>query len=200
MITMGMFVLLVMSVISANRMLVQNTETGLQTEALKESASIANDLFQEIQSKSFDQLVDTTTSDQLASTFSSPSGGSPVNSEWGPSNAERTAVGTMPDDAGSGQYRSVTAFNDVDDYGNFTGGNYTNGYTRTVGVDTANGIRIGGFLVTVRVMYVDPNLPSNPDTKDLVVVNYQTFMKRIEIDVEHPQYLSKITYKSVRAY
>jgi hypothetical protein len=191
MITMGMFVLLVMSVISANRMLVQNAETGLQTEALAESATIANDVFQEVQGQLFDHLVDTSRSDQTQTEFSSPTGGSPVNSEWGPSNAERAAVGAMPDAAGSGQYRSITAFDDVDDY---------NGYSRTVDVDTLNGIRLGGFVVHVRVMYVDPNQPPDPDTKDLKVVDYQTFMKRIEVDVEHPQYLSKITYKSVMSY
>jgi hypothetical protein len=55
-------------------------------------------------------------------------------------------------------------------------------------------------LVTVRVMYVDPNLTPDPVTKDLIAVNYQTFMKRIEVDVEHSLYLPKITYKSVMAY
>jgi len=190
MITMGMFVLLVMSVISANRMLVQNAETGLQTEALTESATIAGDFFQEAQSRKFDELVDTARTDQVPADFSSPSGGSPSNSEWGPSNAERAAAGSMPDNTGSGHYRSINAYDDVDDY---------NGYTRIVDADTTNGIRIGGFVVTVRVMYVDPNL-TDPDTKDLLAVTYQTFMKRIEVDIEHAQYLPKITYKSVISY
>jgi len=187
MITMGMFVLLVMSVISANRMLVENVETGLQTEALTESATIANDVFQEAQSKRYDEFADTTGT-QSQTDFSPPHEGTP---EWGPSNSERTAVGTLPDSNYAGNYRSITAYDDVDDY---------DGYTRIVGADTTNGIRIGGFRVTVRVMYVDPNQPPDPQTKDLVAVNYQTFMKRIEVDVEHPQYLPKFTYKSVMAY
>jgi hypothetical protein len=187
MITMGMFVLLVMSVISANRMLVDNAETGLQTEALTESATIANDLFQEAQGKKFDDFADSTGT-QLAPAFSPPTAGA---NEWGPSNSERSAVGTLPDSSYTGNYRSIAAYDDVDDY---------NGYTRIVNADTSNGIRIGGYLVTVRVMYVDPNQPADPVTKDLVVVNYQTFMKRIEVDVEHPLYLTKITYKSVMAY
>ena len=188
MITMGMFVLLVMSVISANRMLVQNTETGLQTEALTESATIANDIFQEIQSKKFDAFVDTSRTNQSAVEFSRPLEG---EVGWGPSNAERILAGSMPDNNGSGEYRSNNAYDDADDY---------NGYTRNVEADSVNGIRIGGFLVTVRVMYVDPNLTPDPETKDLIAVNYQTFLKRIEVDIEHPQYLSKITYKSVMAY
>ena len=181
MITMGMFILLVMSVISANRMLMENTATGLQTEALRESATIANDLFSEAQSKKFDENADSSGS-QAQSAFSSPSGGS--GSEWGPSNAERSAVGTMPDSSRTNNFHSLAAFDDVDDY---------NGYTRTINADTTNGIRIGGYLVTVRVYYVDP---SNTE----LAVNHQTFFKRIEVDVEHAQYLPKITYSSLMAY
>jgi hypothetical protein len=181
MITMGMFVLLVMSVISANRMLVQNAETGLQTEALTESATIANDLISEIQSTLFDERVDTTRTNQNPADFSFPQAGA---FEWGPSSAELAAVGPLPDDNSHGQYRSVNAFDDVDDY---------NGYTRIVNADTLNGIRIGGYLVTVRVFYVDPN---NPD----VAINAQTNVKRIEVDVEHPIYLPKITYSSLMSY
>ena len=185
MITMGMFVLLVMSVISANRMLMQNTETGLQTEALTESATIANDLFQEAQGKLFDKFADSTGT-QSQSSFSPPTEGA---DEWGPSNAEKTAVGTLPDNSYSGNYRSTDAYSDVDDY---------KGYTRIVSADSVNGIRIGGFLVTVRVFYVDP---SNPD----VSVNFRTFFKRIEVDVRHHPYLDflpdeKITYSSLMSY
>jgi hypothetical protein len=184
MITMGMFVLLVMSVISANRMLVQNAETGLQTEALTESATIANDLFSEMQSTLFDDLVDTSRTNQVPANFSFPDTLYPPPSEWGPSHAELAAVRPLPDDNSQGQYRSVNAFDDVDDY---------NGYTRIVSADTLNGIRIGGYLLTVRVFYVDPN---NPD----VAINAQTNVKKIEIDVEHPIYLPKITYSSLMSY
>jgi hypothetical protein len=90
----------------------------------------------------------------------------------------------LPDSSFTGNYKSINGYNDVDDY---------DGYTRIVGADTTNGIRIGGYVLTVRVFYVDP---SNPDVK----VNYQTNVKRIEIDVEHPQYLPKITYSSLMAY
>lgn len=191
MITMGMFVLLVMSVISANRMLVENAEVGLQTEALMESATLAGDLFQEAQSKLFDHLIDPTDTigTQTQSEFSSPSGGSPSNSEWGPSAAERSLVGSLPDSSYTGQFKSINAYDDVDDY---------NGYKRITSADTANGIRIGGYVLTVRVSYVDPaNLE--------VAVPYQTFIKRIEIDVEHHPYMDtlpskKMTYSSLMSY
>ncbi len=182
MITMGMFVLLVMSVISANRMLMQNSEFNLQTEALTESATIANDIFQEAQSKKFDQWADSTGT-QLVSVFT------PTDS-LGPSNAERAAVGSLPDSSYNGQYRSINAYTDVDDY---------NGYSRIVSADSANGIRIGGFLVTVRVFYIDP---SNPDS----LVNSRTFFKRVEINIKHDQYFPEnirdigITYSSLMSY
>jgi hypothetical protein len=143
----------------------------------------------EAQNKDFDKLVDTSRTNQNPADFSLPGGGSP--SEFGPSNAEQAAVGSLPDSSYLGLYKSINAYSDIDDY---------NGYRRIVQADTSKGIRIGGFVVTVRVMYVDPNLAPDPDTKDLIAVDYQTFMKRIEVDVEHPQYLTKITYKSVMAY
>jgi hypothetical protein len=180
MITMGMFVLLVMSVISANRMLVQNAETGLQTEAMTESATIANDIFSEAQSKKFDQHDDDS-GNQNVGEFTPPGG-----SDWGPLN-----VFPLPDSSYNGQYKSIppTLYDDVDDY---------NGYTRIVSADTLNGIRIGGYLVTVRVFYVES---ANPD----VAVGYQTFFKRIEVDVQHHPYLDflpsgKLTYSSLMSY
>lgn len=185
MITMGMFVLLVMSVISANRMLVQNAEVGFQIEALAESATLANDLFSEAQSKLFDKYVDTTRTDQTPSEFSDPT----ATTGWGPSNAEKLAVGTLPDSSYIGHYKSIAAYDDVDDY---------NGYSRIVDADTANGIRIGGFKLTVRVFYVDPN---NLD----LAVTFRTNVKRIEIDVEHHPYMDdlpnrKMTYTSLMSY
>jgi hypothetical protein len=178
MITMGMFILLVMSVISANRMLMQNAETALQTEALTESATIANDLFAEAQSKKFDANVSDTDSGNLVQgDFSAPTA-----SGWGPLSAfalpDSSYYGHAPQSVASTSYRSIEAYN---------------GYTRYVDADTNNGIRIGGYRLTVRVSYVNP---SNPDVK----VNYQTFFKRIEVDVEHPQYLPKLTYSSLMSY
>ena len=181
MITMGMFVLLVMSVISANRMLLQNTEVNLQTEALNESAIIANDFFQEALGKKFDAHADSSGT-QGPFEFSSPSGGTP--GDWGPSSEESSAVGALPDSSYLANYRSKLAYNDVDDY---------RGYTRIVSADTSGGIRIGGFLVTVRVFYVTSTYPD-------IAVNYQTNFKKIEVDVEHPQYLQKVTYTSLMSY
>ena len=182
MITMGMFVLLVMSVISANRMLVQNAENGLQTEAMTESATIANDVFSEAQSKKFDSTVPSNDDGKMTQgMFTAPGG-----SDWGPK-----STFPLPDSSYNGHYKSITSpgYDDVDDY---------NGYTRIVSADTLNGIRIGGYFVTVRVFYV---LPTNPDDS----VHYQTFFKRIEVDVQHHPYLDflpnqKLTYSSLMSY
>ena len=182
MITMGMFVLLVMSVISANRMLMQNSEFNLQTEALIESSTIANDIFQEAQSKKFDEFAGDAGTDSV-SVFTLPN-------LLGPSNSERDSVGSLPDSSYNGHYRSIKAYGDVDDY---------NGYSRIVSADSANGIRIGGFSVTVRVFYVDP---SNPDS----LVNFRTFFKRVEVNVKHDQYFPEnikdigVTYSSLMSY
>jgi hypothetical protein len=176
MITMGMFILLVMSVISANRMLIQNTETSLQTEALTESATLASDLFSEAQGKKFD-ANDDGSGTQPQGMFTSPGGAG-----WGPVSAfplpDSSYYGHVPQSIGSSSYTALEAYN---------------GYTRYVDADTTNGIRIGGFRLTVRVFYVDP---SNTD----VPVNHQTYFKKIEIDVEHPQYLPKLSYSSLMSY
>ena len=170
-----MFVLLVMSVISANRMLVDNNESTLKVEAYTASASIANDIMAEAQGKKFDKFADTTGTQQVTD-FSSPTD---TNGGWGPSAAERAAVGPMPDSSYTGNYRSIMAFDDFDDY---------DGYSRIV---TEN--NISGFIATVKVFYVEP---SDPDTK----VSYQTFFKKIEVYVEHSKYLDKIKYSSLMSY
>ena len=73
-------------------------------------------------------------------------------------------------------YQSPSRFDDVDDY---------HGYTRTV--DAAD---IKGFIVTVEVYYIDPST--------YVRTTVQTYLKRINVSVEHPVYLkTKATYSSV---
>jgi len=56
-ITLGMLILLILTVISANRMLTDNIGAQLGSEAVKYSASIASDVFAEIGSKPFDRTV-----------------------------------------------------------------------------------------------------------------------------------------------
>jgi hypothetical protein len=171
MITLGMFILLIMSVISANRMLMENTTAQLQTEALASSSVIASDLLQEILSKPFDEKVvidegatpwvqDTTGTKVTVETNLSPSDGS----QWG----VRSLI-TLPDSSYTGNYNSKTGLKDIDDYDD---------YNRIV--DQGN---IKGFTVAVVVDYV---VWTSPD----VPTSTKTWFKSVKITVSHPLYLT----------
>ena len=167
MLTAGMLMLLIMTVLSANRMINENTAAQFQTEALATSASLANDLLLEIMGKKFDGLSDSLGS-QATSAFSPYLG-----SHWGPTPTE-TAACSLPDSSDTGAFNSMAAYNDVDDY---------DGYSRTArvtgGMFGSNGIR---FHLTVVVYYVSPG---TPDTK----TTGPTFFKRITVTVQQDQYL-----------
>jgi hypothetical protein len=131
MITSGMFVLLVMSVISANRMLIEDAEATYQAEAFELSASVAEDLMAEASAKKFDVNDD----------------GSGTQSSWefgtcGTAADEAAYVSPLPD---TYPFKSVNGFDDFDDY---------NGYTRIVDAGS-----ISGFKVTAYVYYIDPAFP-----------------------------------------
>ncbi len=176
-----MLLLLVMSVISANRMINDNTSAQFQSEALVSSATIANDLLLEIMGKRFDGLPDSTrlvTGKVTATTELSPYDSLQILPEWGPSAAERGLL-VSPDTLYNGKYRSYVALNDVDDY---------DGYQRTVNYGSIN-----GFIVKVKVYYVNA---SSPDTRTLT----RTYFKKIEVSVEHPLYLPTVTYTALASY
>jgi hypothetical protein len=173
MITIGMFVLLVMSVISANRMLLENTEASYAAEALSAAATIAQDLLHESMSKRFDANSDDSgTQDTTA--FSLPAA-------LGPSAAERTAVGTLPDSSYTGSFKSIGAYGDFDDY---------KGYSRLVAASNIGGY----FSVSATVYYVNESAPD-------VATGYRTFYKVIAVTVSHPLYLTKpITLTGMLSY
>jgi hypothetical protein len=171
MLTAGMLLLLVMSVISANRMVNENTAAQFQAEALTSSASIANDILLEITSKRFDGKPDSAklVSGTVATKDFSPYDSLLIQDEWGPSASERGAL-VQPDTLRTDStYKSLMALNDLDDY---------DGYQRTV-----NFGNISGFVVKVKVYYVTA---AAPDTRTLTRTNF----KRIEVTVEHPLYLT----------
>lgn len=159
MITTGMFVLLVMSAVSANRMLTQNAEITLQTEAAEISASVAEDLMAEASAKLFDRYDD----------------GSGTQYPWdfgdcGPSSWEYSQIPVPADTLNptTGLFKSADTFSDFDDY---------DGYQRKV---TAGGI--SGFLVKSYVYYVDEYAPDIPSY-------WQSYFKRMEVRVSHPLYI-----------
>jgi hypothetical protein len=187
MLTAGMLMLLVMSVISANRMINENTGAQFEAEALASSASIANDMLLEIMSKRFDGKPDSATlvAGTLSTTSFSPYDSTRVLAEWGPSASEKDSL-VQPDRIGSDStYTSMMkpgirpGLNDVDDY---------DGYQRTV-----NFGNITGFIVKVKVYYVTA---TSPDVFSLLRTNF----KKIEVSVEHPLYLPKVTYTALASY
>ncbi len=97
-------------------------------------------------------------------------------SSLGPSSSENEEVTPKPDVA---SFKSRTAFGDVDDY------NY---YERTVNTGLVSGLRL-----SVRVYYVSENNPSQ-------IVNYQTYLKRVNVTVQHPVYLQPISFSALAAY
>lgn len=134
MITSGMFVLLVMSVISANRMLVEDAETTYQAEAFELSATVAEDLMAEASAKMFD-VYDDGTGTQSYLDFG----------DCGAAADEAAYVSPLPDKY---PFKSVAGFDDFDDY---------DGYTRIVDAGS-----ISGFKVRAFVYYIDPAYPDIP--------------------------------------
>jgi len=169
MITLGMFVLLIMTVISANRMINENLQAQLQTQAMATSATLANDLLLEILSRKFDANSDTLGS-QPTSAFDAATNLAPGASEQ--------ANCPQPDSSYTGAFRSIAAYNDVDDY---------NGYRR---IATADGIT--GFTLDVVIYYVSSG---TPDTKTTSRTNF----KRVEVTVTQAQFLTT-ALKNVPVY
>jgi hypothetical protein len=180
-ITLGMLSLLLLSVLSANRMIMDVNETTYQAEAMTASSTIANDLLDEILTKRFDQFSDSTGS-QPKSAFSPPPttiGGTNGGVEWGPSATEKSNVGAL-DSSYTGNFKSITKFDDVDDY---------NGYQRMITINN-----MSGFIATVQVDYVNSNYPDTPLTT-------QNTYKRVLVSVSHPIYLkTPVTYSALISY
>jgi hypothetical protein len=181
MVTLAMFLLVIMTVVSADRMLMENSEAKLATQTLASSSLIASDLFQEIISKPFDQRVvidtteatwrqDTTGTKVTVTSNLSAYGGA----QWG----VRSLV-TLPDSSYRGNYRSMTALKDVDDY---------DGYRRIVPYTATT-----FFDVKVRIYYVTISAPD-------VLTSTPQFLKKVELTVKLPQDTSKVIYSTLAAY
>lgn len=127
MLTAGFVVLMIMLTISSNRMLMESSQTVLESEAIDIAADLANSLLIEATRKKFDHYQ-ANYGYYGVSAFTSPS-------SLGPESGE--ALTTLPDTT---PFQSVSRFNDVDDY---------NGYTRIV-----DGQLIKGFKLQATVYYL----------------------------------------------
>jgi hypothetical protein len=163
MITAAFFVLLIASVITANRMIGDSTASTYEGDARNLAVDIARSVINEAYRLRYDE--NTADSTYQATTAFTPA------ASLGPDAGE--TVSPLPDVA---PFQSYTKFDDVDDY---------NGYSRTVDAGS-----IPGFRVTVAVYYVDENTYEQTNTR--------TYLKRIDVSVEHSTYLkTKVTYSKL---
>ena len=137
MIAAAFFMLLIMSAISINRMLIENSQQTYKTAAYDEAITIAHDLVVEASRKRYDE--NNVTGAVKTSAFTS-------NDNLG-SDGAGEKISTLPDPS---PFLSPTKYDDFDDY---------NGYSRTV-----DGRVIRGFTVSVEVFYVPVNNPNGKTT------------------------------------
>jgi hypothetical protein len=189
MISAAFFVLLTLAVLSANKMILENTKYYLQEEAIEQASNFGNALISEILTKKFDTHVTLDGSGNVTGPYNQsnlPWPGTPTLFRYniGPTWTARNNVmpGGNPDVV---PYKSIRGdspswFDDVGDY---------NGYERT-----ANSADISGYLLTVKVYYVSKNNPDVPS-------GGQTFYKRIDVSVTHPIYLTNaLTFSAIATY
>jgi hypothetical protein len=189
MISAAFFVLLTLAVLSANKMILENTKYYLQEEAIEQASNFANALLSEILTKKFDSRVTLDGSGNVSGPYNQsnlpwPATPTLFRHNMGPTFTARNNVmpGGTPDAA---PYKSIRGdgpnfFDDVGDY---------NGYVRT-----ANSADISGYTLTVKVYYVSKNYPDSPS-------GVQTFYKRIDVTVTHLIYLTNaVTFSAIATY
>ncbi|GEM_PF-883699 len=195
MISAAFFVLLTLAILSANKLILENTKYYLQEEAIEQASNFANALIGEILTKKFDSQVALDGSGNITGPYNKlnlpwPSGTSSSHSAslfdaslGANATAESNVMPSGNPDADpykSIQKGSSSWFDDVDDY---------NGYKRI-----ANSADIPGYLLTVSVYYVTKSNPNAP-------AGFQTFYKRIDVSVTHPIYLTKaLTFSAIATY
>ncbi|MCX6120517.1 MAG: hypothetical protein NTX44_02720 [Ignavibacteriales bacterium] len=159
-------------VISANRLIVQSQQDEYRSIAFNQASEIASALMNEALSKKFGTNVNPAYY-QPPSEFTDPSALGPEGSE------PRFSV-SIPDTATTtSTFRSLGSYNDFDDY---------NGYVRKVNTPALN-----GFIATCTVTYVQSGNLN-------VVSTSKGYFKRIVVTVQHPVYLSPISFSAVKTY
>jgi hypothetical protein len=202
MISAAFFVLLTVAVLSANKLILENTKYYLQEEAIEQASNFANALIGEILTKKFDSQVTLDGSGNVTGPYNQsnmpwPTGTSSSHSAslfdaslGANATAESNVMpGGNPDVA---PYKSIRGnssswFDDVDDY---------IGYVRT-----ANSADISGYTLTVNVYYVMRVHLTSPTRDTIETASFQTYYKRIDVSVTHPIYLTKaLTFSAIATY
>ncbi|MGA7161230.1 MAG: hypothetical protein WBZ48_09510 [Bacteroidota bacterium] len=192
MISAAFFVLLTLAVLSANKMILENTKYYLQEEAVEQASNFANALISEILTKKFDSQVTLDGTGKVTGPYNSsnypwPSGNSSSHAATLFDASTAMGASATADDnvmpggkADVSPYKSIRGdngnwFDDVDDY---------NGYKRT-----ANSADISGYNLAVSVYYVKRITLSSPTRDTVETASFQTYWKRIDVTVTHSVYL-----------
>lgn len=174
-ITAAFLVLLIMIVINANRLLLGSAEATYESQAIEIATDAVQQLIVEATSKKFDTVVPYYEKKKKDSYLRSTSEFT-ASSSLGPDAGEAF---TLPD---TGNYKSLTTYDDLDDYNN---------YTRIY-----NGSEITGFVITSTVYYVTAPTSAPP----LAQTTSKSGYKRVNVNVSHPLYLNGITFNRITAY
>jgi len=154
-----------------NKMLLDKTETMLETEAALSSIALGQSMIDEIMVNAFDQAV------VGGAKLFNPTAMTGVGS-LGREGSEGSLVSIpeAPDTANA--YRSFKYYNDIDDY------NLYKRYAIT---------SMGTFTIVDSVYYV---LETSPDVKS----NTQTFCKKVVVTVTHPNMKYPLTLSDISVY
>jgi hypothetical protein len=146
--------------LNVNSTLINSSSTSLEMEAQLDALSYGQTMLDEILSKSFDQKTANGTRIFYPADMSSYLG-----YDGG------TEFFVKPDSSYLGAFKSLTKYNDVDDY---------NGYWRIV-----TNARLGQFTIRDTVQYVSETCPDS-----VKLSTQQTFYKRVTVYITSP-YLTK---------
>ena len=163
--SIGAVILLGAFLVAANGLLTDNMRIASEDEYILTALSLEQSIIDEAKTKAFDQATVST----------------PVNSAATLSVLGRDAGESIPTpdvDGGSG-FRSVTTFNDVDDY---------NGYVRVI-----NTPRAGTFTVMVSVCYATETSPD-------VAAAGKTFCKRMSLSATNPLLTTPVSLQYIFMY
>ena len=141
--------------LNVNQTLINSSSTSLQMEASLDALSYGQSMLDEILSKSFDQK-------SVNTRIFVPSG---MSTYLGWDGASEFFV--KPDLLSGGVYKSISKYNDVDDY---------NGYWRI-----ATNSRLGDFTLRDTVQYVSETCPDSVKQS-----TQQTFYKRVTVYISCP--------------
>lgn len=160
---LGALMLLGVATLGINQMLVDKTTTMLEAEASLSAVSLAQTMIDEVMTQNYDAATDSGYGVDKKRVYSTDQ--FTAANSLGCNSTEASNV-HLPDTANTnGIFRSITYYNDVDDYNN---------YSRVINTPI-----LGKFTIVDTVYYV---LESNPDQKAYT----QTYHKKIVVTVTHP--------------